>query len=93
MTARSPHGPALLADERVTVVVADIAVALAEAPPGSYDLLLLDVDNGPGYLVHEANAAIYRTPFLTNARVCAASPVARSPSGRRRRRPSSSGRE
>ena len=63
-----PHGPALLADERVTVVVADIAVALAEAPPGSYDLLLLDVDNGPGYLVHEANAAIYRTPFLTNAR-------------------------
>ena len=29
-----PHGPALLADERVHVVVADIAVALAEAPPG-----------------------------------------------------------
>ena len=28
-----PHGPALLADERVTVVVADVAVALAEARP------------------------------------------------------------
>ena len=63
-----PHGPALLADERVTVVVADIAVALAEAAPASYDLVLLDVDNGPGYLVHEANAALYRAPFLETAR-------------------------
>ncbi len=60
-----PHGPALLADERVTVVVADIAVAVAEARPESYDLLLLDVDNGPDHLVHQANAALYRGPFLT----------------------------
>jgi spermidine synthase len=63
-----PHGPAMLADQRVTVVVADIAVALAEASPGTYDLVLLDVDNGPGYLVHEDNAALYRTPFLDAAR-------------------------
>jgi spermidine synthase len=63
-----PHGPALLADERVTVVVADIAVALTEAAPASYDLVLLDVDNGPGFLVHEANSALYRTPFLETAR-------------------------
>lgn len=63
-----PHGPAMLADERITVVVADIAVALAEAAPASYDLVLLDVDNGPGYLVHEANAALYREPFLEMAR-------------------------
>ena len=63
-----PHGPALLADARVTVVVADVAVALAEARPASYDLVLLDVDNGPGYLVHEANAALYRAPFLRAAR-------------------------
>ncbi|HEU5035468.1 MAG TPA: hypothetical protein VFT70_00575 [Nocardioides sp.] len=63
-----PHGPALLADERVHVVVADIAVALAEAPPASYDLVLLDVDNGPGYLVHDHNAALYRAPFLKTAK-------------------------
>jgi spermidine synthase len=63
-----PHGPAMLADERVTIVVADIAVALSEAAPASYDLVLLDVDNGPGYLVHEANAALYREPFLRTAR-------------------------
>mgnify|MGYP001163274380 CR=1 FL=1 len=62
------HGPALLADERVRVVVADIAVAIAEAPAASYDLILLDVDNGPGYLVHDTNDALYHPPFLTRAR-------------------------
>ena len=63
-----PHGPALLADQRVSIVVADIAVALAEATPSSYDLVLLDVDNGPGYLVHQGNEALYREPFLQTAR-------------------------
>ncbi len=62
-----PHGPTLLADERVSVVVADIAVAVAEAKPATYDLILLDVDNGPGYLVHESNAAIYEAGFLKGA--------------------------
>ncbi len=59
-----PHGPAMLADERVTVVVADVAAAVAEARPASYDLLLLDVDNGPGHLVHTANAGLYQPSFL-----------------------------
>lgn len=63
-----PHGPALLADERVQVVVADIAVAMTEARPASYDLVLLDVDNGPGYLVHDANAGLYRAPYLRTVR-------------------------
>jgi spermidine synthase len=63
-----PHGPALLADQRVTVVVADVAVAVAEARPESYDLVLLDVDNGPAHLVHQANAALYERPFLTGVR-------------------------
>lgn len=64
----APHGPALLADERLTVVVADIVGALAEAKDASYDLVLLDVDNGPAYLVYDANAAVYRAPSLTHAR-------------------------
>jgi spermidine synthase len=70
-----PHGPPLLADPRVEVVVADIADVLnAEAvpedepSPTAYDLVLLDVDNGPGYLVHDANAALYRAPALETAR-------------------------
>ncbi|HEX7717554.1 MAG TPA: hypothetical protein VF416_09720, partial [Marmoricola sp.] len=59
------HGPKFLADDRVTVVVADVAVALAEAGDAAYDLVLLDVDNGPDYLVHDANEALYKEPFLT----------------------------
>jgi spermidine synthase len=62
------HGPKFLADDRVTVVVADVAVALAEAGEAAYDLVLLDVDNGPGYLVHDANEALYQQPFLEVAR-------------------------
>jgi spermidine synthase len=59
-----PHGPRLLADHRVRTVVADVAVAVEEAAPASYDVVLLDVDNGPGHLVHDGNAVLYRTPFL-----------------------------
>ena len=63
-----PHGPAMLADERLNVVVNDVALAFAEAGEVTYDLVLLDVDNGPGYLVHEANALLYRVPFLRDVR-------------------------
>jgi spermidine synthase len=63
-----PHGPQVLADRRLTVVVNDVALAFAEAGEVSYDLVLLDVDNGPGYLVHDANAELYRAPFLTAVR-------------------------
>ncbi len=63
-----PHGRRLLADDRVRVVVIDIASAVAEAGRASYDVVLLDVDNGPGYLVHDANAALYQRPFLATVR-------------------------
>lgn len=58
-----PHGPTVLADRRVQVVAADVRAAVAEATR-TYDLMLLDVDNGPGYLVHDSNAAVYDAPFL-----------------------------
>ena len=61
------HGPRLLAEERLTVVVGDVAMALNEAAENAFDLVLLDVDNGPGYLVHDANEALYSEPFLTAA--------------------------
>ena len=61
------HGPKVLADQRIDVVVADVAVALQEAADAAYDLVLLDVDNGPGYLVHDANEALYKEPFLEAA--------------------------
>ncbi len=52
------------ADRRVRTVVADVACALAGADPATYDAVLLDVDNGPGQLVHTGNAEIYGVPFL-----------------------------
>jgi len=63
-----PHGPALLADPRLAVVEADVAVALAEAPDASYDLVLLDVDNGPDNLVLDTNAPLYAAPALSDVR-------------------------
>ena len=63
-----PHGPRLLADSRARVVVADLVRAVTEAGPTTYDVMLLDVDNGPDQLIHPANAALYDEPFLRAAR-------------------------
>lgn len=65
-----PHGPAYLADERLTVMVADIKVAMAEATTAAYDLVLLDVDNGPGFLVYDENEAVYQREFLEQTKAC-----------------------
>jgi spermidine synthase len=63
-----PHGPAYLADQRLTVMTADIRVAMAEATPAAYDLVLLDIDNGPGFLVYAENEAVYQRTFLEQTR-------------------------
>jgi spermidine synthase len=60
-------GGELLADPRVTVRVGDVAQGLRNTPGSQYDLVLLDVDNGPGYLVHDANAELYEAPALEQA--------------------------
>ncbi|GAA0541426.1 spermidine synthase [Saccharopolyspora subtropica] len=53
-------------DDRVTVVIADVADALRAEQ--TYDLVLLDVDNGPGFLVYDSNSALYRRDFLALCR-------------------------
>ena len=60
-------GAELLADPRVTVTIGDIADVLRDSRASTYDLVLLDVDNGPGYLVHDANADLYERPMLEQA--------------------------
>ena len=59
-----PHGPTFLADERLSVAVADVRQVVEECPPESLDLALVDVDNGPDFLVFDNNAAIYASSFL-----------------------------
>lgn len=49
---------AALADPRVEVDVAEVGAHLA-ARTGAYDVVCLDVDNGPDWTVTEANAGLY----------------------------------
>lgn len=63
-----PGSADLLADPRLAIHVGDVRAFVEGAPSSAYDLVLLDVDNGPGYLVHDDNAAVYRRPFLAEVR-------------------------
>jgi spermidine synthase len=47
-------------DPRVEVVVGDLALLLARSRE-AFDLMLLDVDNGPGWLAAPGNARLYRS--------------------------------
>lgn len=60
------------ADPRVELVAGDIADAITP----DWDAILLDVDNGPTFLIHDHNARLYSAAFLQR---CLA---ALSPSGR-----------
>ena len=59
-----PGMDAVLADQRVHVTVADIRDVLRDVVTNSYDGVLLDVDNGPDFLVRAANAAVYQTASM-----------------------------
>lgn len=63
-----PHGTPLLEDPRVETVVGDVASVLRSAEKSSYDVVLLDVDNGPDFLVHEENAVLYEPDGLREVR-------------------------
>ncbi len=54
-------------DPRAEVRVADLANVLAGAD-AVYDLLLLDVDNGPGWLAAEGNADLYEVSGVRHCR-------------------------
>lgn len=68
--ARRYFGPLsgnALKDQRVRVVLADLAQYVQEAR-GPYDAILLDIDNGPSWLVLEENAALYSEAALERMR-------------------------
>lgn len=50
-------------DARLSLVAEDVGEFLQQAA-GEWDLVLLDVDNGPGFLVRDANADLYAAPGL-----------------------------
>ncbi len=59
-----------LEGKRCRLHVVDVADVLAgrAGPSGPWDVVLLDVDNGPGFLVHAGNAGLYEAPALAAAR-------------------------
>jgi spermidine synthase len=59
--------PALV-DPRVQIRIADVRQVLASTTDHSLDLVLLDVDNGPDFLVYDGNSDIYRSCFLRTCR-------------------------
>ncbi len=50
-------------DPRVELAVGDVADEIARAEPG-WDAILLDVDNGPSFLIHDHNERVYSPAFL-----------------------------
>ncbi|WP_350281451.1 hypothetical protein [Kribbella sp. HUAS MG21] len=65
---RSGLVPSVLDDPRVAVVVGDVRGVITDLPDASVDAILLDVDNGPDFLVYNENSAIYTSDFLTTCR-------------------------
>jgi spermidine synthase len=56
--------PSVLDDPRVAVVVGDVRKVVADLPDASVDAILLDVDNGPDFLVYNENSAVYTSDFV-----------------------------
>lgn len=66
----TPTLTAVAADPRTRLHAADIQAVLAGVPAepaGPWDAIILDVDNGPDFLIHTANDALYTEPSLTPA--------------------------
>src|SRR5690606_36887669 len=61
-----PDTRAVLDDPRVHLHMADIRDFLATREPATADAILLDVDNGPDYLVHAHNAQLYAGDSLSH---------------------------
>jgi spermidine synthase len=61
---------AVASDPRVRFQAADVRLVLAglsDGPAGPWDAIVLDVDNGPDFLIHEENRALYTDAGLRAA--------------------------
>jgi spermidine synthase len=68
---RGPLGPLAghpLKDGRVVLEIGDIAATLLRSNPGTFDSVLLDVDNGPDAFTASQNARLYDDRGLAAAR-------------------------
>ncbi|HZI96981.1 MAG TPA: aspartate ammonia-lyase [Actinomycetales bacterium] len=63
----APPPAGLWDDDRLAVCVGDVADVLAACREDRLDAVLLDVDNGPEFLVHDSNARVYGAGVLSTA--------------------------
>jgi spermidine synthase len=61
------NGP-LLDDPRTVIIQGDLFDIVSKKKPGSYDALLLDIDNTPDDLITNGNARLYSPGFLEKLR-------------------------
>jgi spermidine synthase len=59
-----PGARGLLDDPRVRLHVGDVGAVVPRYAPATLDAVLLDVDNGPDFLVHGDNAPLYEREYL-----------------------------
>lgn len=59
-----PGGAQVVGDDRVRVQLGDVRDVVTGQASASLDAILLDVDNGPDFLVLDANAGLYRAAFV-----------------------------
>ncbi len=65
-TELAPFNGAAVADPRVTVEIGDVGAVLSRTAH-AWDLVLLDVDNGPGWLATPGNVALYEKEGVADA--------------------------
>ncbi len=58
------HNGPLLEDQRTKIIQGDLYDIVREKKPGSYDALLLDIDNTPEDLITSGNSRLYTPDFL-----------------------------
>lgn len=61
------NGP-LLEDPRTVIIQGDFYDIVSQAKPGTYDALLIDIDNVPDDLITAGNARLYSPGFLEKLR-------------------------
>lgn len=61
-------GNVLVNNDRVTIREIELGKMLLEAPPESFDAILLDVDNGPDALTRSQNSRLYSKTGLATAK-------------------------
>jgi len=62
------HNGPLLEDERTKIILGDLFDCLGKGTGGTYDAILIDIDDAPDMLITEGNSRLYTPDFLAAIR-------------------------